>query len=183
MDTRFTPPYDGFAVGRDVLFHRPSSCPHWVSPYRARRQALAGIRYAAAARPANQVSGILDRPIKSGRPQLGSRQISFQTAKRTHARLPATRRARVVRKLPPPKNRGRGECRVPSAPAASCALGVVSMHTSVHSGGTGITRHSRTRMVLTAYGELSPATNSSCHRRRQIDGGSAPGWADTPSPT
>jgi hypothetical protein len=123
MDTRFTPPYDGFAVGRDVLFHRPSSCPYWVSPYRARRQALAGIRYAAAARPANQVSGILDRPIKSGRPQLGSRQISFQTAKRTHARLPATRRARVVRKLPPPKNRGRGECRVPSAPAASCAHG------------------------------------------------------------
>jgi hypothetical protein len=68
------------------------------------------------------------------------------------------------------ENRGRGECRVPSAPAASCALGVVSMYTSVHSGGTGITRHSRTRMVLTAYGVLSPATNSSCHRRRRIDG-------------
>jgi hypothetical protein len=44
------------------------------------------------------------------------------------------------------------------------------MHTGVHSGGTGITRHSRTRMVLTAYGALSPATNSSCHRRRRMDG-------------
>src|SRR6266700_7608882 len=33
-----------------------------------------------------------------------------------------------------------------------------------------ITRHSRTRMVLTAYGVLSPATNSSCHRRRRMDG-------------
>src|SRR6266700_7719944 len=44
------------------------------------------------------------------------------------------------------------------------------MHTGIHSGGTGITRHSRTRMVLTAYGVLSPATNSSCHRRRRIDG-------------
>jgi hypothetical protein len=39
-------------------------------------------------------------------------------------------------------NRGRGECRVPNAPAASCALGVVSMRTSVHSGGTGNIRHS-----------------------------------------
>jgi hypothetical protein len=32
-------------------------------------------------------------------------------------------------------NRGRGECRVPNAPAAPCALGVVNMHTGVHSGG------------------------------------------------
>ena len=33
-------------------------------------------------------------------------------------------------------------------------------------------------MVLTAYSALSPATNSSCHRRLRIDGISAPGWAD-----
>jgi len=38
--------------------------------------------------------------------------------------------------------RGRGECRVPNAPAASCALGSFSMHTSIHSGGTGYIRHS-----------------------------------------
>jgi hypothetical protein len=30
------------------------------------------------------------------------------------------------------------------------------------------TRHSRTRVVLTAYFVLSPATNSSCHRHRRI---------------
>jgi hypothetical protein len=30
-------------------------------------------------------------------------------------------------------------------------------------------------MVLTAYSVLSPATNSSCHRRRRIDGSSRPG--------
>src|ERR1700759_3696006 len=29
--------------------------------------------------------------------------------------------------------RGRRECRMPDAPAASCALWVVSMHTSIHS--------------------------------------------------
>ncbi len=68
----------------------------------------------------------------------------------------------------PFSNRGRGECRVPNAPAASCALGVVSMHTSIHSGGTGNIRHSP-RNGLTAYGVLSPETNSSCLRRRRID--------------
>src|SRR3978361_168845 len=40
------------------------------------------------------------------------------------------------------RNRGRGECRVPGAPAASCAHGVVSMHTSIHSEVAGSTRHS-----------------------------------------
>jgi hypothetical protein len=32
-------------------------------------------------------------------------------------------------------------------------------------------------MVLTAYATLSPATNSSCHRRRRIGGVANPGWA------
>jgi hypothetical protein len=41
--------------------------------------------------------------------------------------------------------RGRGECRVPSAPAASCAKVVVGMHTSIHSEFTGNARHSRTQ--------------------------------------
>jgi hypothetical protein len=49
---------------------------------------------------------------------------------------------------------------VPNAPAASCALGVVSMHTSIHSGGTGNIRHSRARMVLTVSFALSPVTSS-----------------------
>jgi hypothetical protein len=44
--------------------------------------------------------------------------------------------------LDPRKQRGRGECRVPNAPAAWCALVELSMHTSIHSGGTGNIRHS-----------------------------------------
>jgi len=71
----------------------------------------------------------------------------------------------LMQDLPPG---GRGECRVPSAPAASCAHGVVKMHTSIHSGRTGNHPASPHAMVLTAYAVLSPATNSSCHRRRRI---------------
>jgi hypothetical protein len=44
--------------------------------------------------------------------------------------------------LPPP--RGRGECRVPAAPAASRALGIGRTHTS-NNEYTGIARHSRTQ--------------------------------------
>src|SRR5260221_14571709 len=40
--------------------------------------------------------------------------------------------------------RGRGECRVPVAPAASCALGSGRTHTS-NNEYTGIARHSRTQ--------------------------------------
>src|ERR1700704_2784111 len=40
--------------------------------------------------------------------------------------------------------RGRGERRMPAAPAASCALGVGRKHTS-NNEHTGITRHSRTQ--------------------------------------
>jgi hypothetical protein len=37
------------------------------------------------------------------------------------------------------------------------------------------------RNGFTAYSALSPATNSSCHRHRQIEGFVAPGWADVAS--
>jgi len=48
----------------------------------------------------------------------------------------------------PPRSKGRGECRVPAAPVAS--RGKNKNHTSVvTTGKAGITRHSRTRMVLT----------------------------------
>src|SRR5216684_3606010 len=43
-----------------------------------------------------------------------------------------------------PPQRGRGECRVPAAPAASCALGSGRTHTS-NNEYTGIARHSRTQ--------------------------------------
>jgi len=74
-----------------------------------------------------------------------------------------------------PKKRGRGECRVPNAPAASCVI--KNKHTSVvTTGSPEITRHSRTQW-FTAYFVLSPATNSSCHRHPRIKVSSVPGWA------
>src|SRR6202158_5397272 len=42
---------------------------------------------------------------------------------------------------------GRGECRVPAAPAASCALFIGRTHTS-NNEYTGIARHSRTQWFL-----------------------------------
>ena len=54
--------------------------------------------------------------------------------------------------------RGRGECRVPFAPVASCVK-VENTRVS-HHGRAGFTRHSRTRMVLTAYGALSPVNRA-----------------------
>jgi hypothetical protein len=76
---------------------------------------------------------------------------------------------------------GRGECRVPSAPAASCAHGVVKMHTSIHSGRTGNHPASPHAMVLTVSFALSPVIGLSCHRHCRTNGISAPGWADLPS--
>ena len=61
--------------------------------------------------------------------------------------------------------RGRGECRVPSAPAASCAKVVDGMHTSIHSEFTGKRPASPTQR-FTAYTALSSVTGLSCHRRR-----------------
>jgi hypothetical protein len=52
--------------------------------------------------------------------------------------------------------RGRGECRAPIAPAALRAK-IKSTQVS-HHGRAGITRHSRTRMVLTVSFALSPET-------------------------
>jgi hypothetical protein len=52
------------------------------------------------------------------------------------------------------------------APAASCAK-VESTRVSHHEYA-GNTRHSRTRMVLTAYFVLSPVIGLCCHRRLRI---------------
>ena len=91
--------------------------------------------------------------------------------------------SRIFRLL---KIRGRGECRVPNAPAASCALGSWSMHTSIHSGGTGNIRHSP-RNGFTAYIVLSLGTGPSCPHRPRDDLAtlaSASGGQDhTPSPS
>jgi hypothetical protein len=68
--------------------------------------------------------------------------------------LAARMRPSYCKKLPP---RGRGECRMPDAPAASCAhIGNEYAH-EYSQRATGITRHSRTQW-FTAYFVLSPAT-------------------------
>src|ERR1700682_383433 len=61
---------------------------------------------------------------------------------------------------------GRGECRVPDAPAASCALCSGRKHTSnnEYTGTPGIPA----RNGFTAYVALSPVTGLFCHRRQQI---------------
>jgi hypothetical protein len=62
--------------------------------------------------------------------------------------------------------RGRGERRVPVAPAASCALGSGRTHTSIR-----VHRNHPTfphAMVLTVSFVLSPVTGLFCHRRQRI---------------
>jgi hypothetical protein len=76
---------------------------------------------------------------------------------------------------------GRGECRVPAAPAASCALCIGRTHTSnnEYTGTPGIPA----RNGFTAYFVLSPVTGLFCHRRLRTYVVSAPGRADPISAT
>jgi hypothetical protein len=68
--------------------------------------------------------------------------------------------------LSPYENRGRGECRMPVAPAASCALWIGRTHTSkrVHRNHPAFPH----AMVLTVSFVLSPVTGLCCHRRQRI---------------
>jgi len=85
----------------------------------------------------------------------------FQTAGRqTQRHALAARCARVGTSNRPPG--GRGECRVPAAPIAPCAKN--KAHECSRYRSAGIARHSRTRVVLTAYFEFSPVIGLSCHR-------------------
>jgi hypothetical protein len=67
-----------------------------------------------------------------------------------------------------PLSRGRGEDRVRAAPAVSCANCASKTHTSiqVQRRQSGLP----CAMVLTVSFALSPATNSSCHRRARCPG-------------
>jgi hypothetical protein len=99
---------------------------------------------------------LMDARIKSGHDERFSRSevkarfalklpIQFSNSKNNSKYgFAFSRRAapEVCMKTPPP--RGRGECRMPAAPAASCALCSVRTHTS-NNEYTGITRHSRTQ--------------------------------------
>src|SRR6266851_5676624 len=60
---------------------------------------------------------------------------------------------------------GRGECRVPAAPAVSCALCIGRTHTSnnEYTGTPGIPA----RNGFTAYVVLSPVTGLFCHRHQR----------------
>ena len=62
-----------------------------------------------------------------------------------------------------------------AAPAVSCAKLCKETHMSIQVQSEAL-RHSP-RNGFTAYATLSPATNSSCHRHRRIEGSVAPGWA------
>ena len=88
--------------------------------------------------------------------------------------IPAAQRARVLQIFPPMRAWG--------MPGAKCTRSLAceffgNAHERSHHRFTGTSRHSRTRMVLTGSSVLSPATNSSCHRRLRINGFVAPGWA------
>jgi hypothetical protein len=72
----------------------------------------------------------------------GRRKMMQIVKQQTRIRDLAAQCARAVEKSS--AQRGRGECRMPVAPAASCALGSGRTHTS-NNEYTGITRHSRTQ--------------------------------------
>ena len=75
-------------------------------------------------------------------------------------------------------NGGSRECRVHAAPVVSCAI-VRIENAHEHTGTVGTLRHSL-RNGFTAYGALSPETNSSCLRRWRISGWSNPVGSTSP---
>ena len=97
------------------------------------------------------------------------------TKPQTRLRLPAAHRARVLQGITL-ENGGCRECRVRAAPAVSCAR-CTKENAHEHTGSAEAVRHSL-RNGFTAYAVLSPATNSSCHRRCRLDGGFRSGWID-----
>jgi hypothetical protein len=94
-------------------------------------------------------------PGPASRTRGAGHEFHLKRQLQTRVRRLAARSARAMPKRFALSIRGRGECRVPSAPAASCAHDSGSMHTSIHSEFTGIARHSRTQW-FTAYIALSP---------------------------
>ncbi|SHG55652.1 hypothetical protein SAMN05443248_1945 [Bradyrhizobium erythrophlei] len=111
---------------------------------------ISRFRVRCFASPRNDSAGFLRRPF----PREPSYSPTGNADSDTPSRSRRAFRASFARTFRP-ENRGRGECRAPDAPAASCALLVVSMHTSIHSEPSEITRHSRTQW-FTAYTVLSP---------------------------
>jgi hypothetical protein len=82
----------------------------------------------------------------------------------THLRLLAARRARGLREFSAPRKRGRGECRVPSAPAASYAH--IGSEYAYEYSQRGHRNHPAFPHAM-GYGlyVISPVIGLSCHRR------------------
>jgi hypothetical protein len=88
---------------------------------------------------------------------------------------PAARNARVVRVNFRPKEEGAGNAGRALHPRSRVQSAQRKTHTSIQVQRRQ-PRHSP-RNGFAAYGALSPATNSSCHRHRQISDFTRPGWA------
>jgi hypothetical protein len=104
---------------------------------------------------------------------------SLAMTAQTYVRLLAALFARgFAETLPPKIQRAQGR------PGARCTRGlvckIVRRTAHEHTGSAESIRPSL-RNGFTAYSVLSPATNSSCHRRRRIEGLVAPGWANIAS--
>jgi hypothetical protein len=109
-------------------------------------------------------------------------KFNFQTATSRHT-LPDTRSrlaARCARAVHESSAQGgRGERRMPAAPAASCAIGVIERTrvTTSTPESPGVPA----RNGFTTYFVLSPVTGLVCHRRPRTDVVPKPGRADITS--
>ncbi len=110
------------------------------------------------------VSARAERPRRTGSPAFAGDDSGED--KPPHHR--GATRPSYAGRARPKKIRGRRECRVRAAPAVSCAK-CTKESAHEHTGSAEAIRHSL-RNGLTAYAVLSPATNSSCHRRWRIEG-------------
>jgi hypothetical protein len=117
----------------------------------------------------NPSPGSLRDPTSPARGEvthLRARRINFQTA--LFADTPPHSRGAIspgLCKILRPKGVGNAGRTMHPQPGGQKRVGG---HTSSsHHRSTGITRHSRTRMVLTVSFVLSPVTGLSCHRRRR----------------
>jgi hypothetical protein len=79
----------------------------------------------------------------------------------------------LCRNRSPRKTEGAGNAGCPMHPQPVCNG---RKHTVVTTGSP-VSAGIPCTMVLTVYSALSPATNSSCHRHRRIDGSAGPGRA------
>jgi hypothetical protein len=106
------------------------------------------------------VSGILDRPL--------SRTMTTERVARNFAIPRRDTPGSLSETLRPFRKEGAGKAGCWLAPAVSCAR-CAKRCAHEHTGSSRNNRPSL-RNGLTAYAALSPATNSSCHRHRRIDG-------------